>query len=290
MSHTMFSRTFVRTIGIMITLNNCSPNHAAQPGFSTVLPREQLKPSMQDEWMPKQSPGTRQYLIEDSSTTLISDDPTHTSLLQTATTYSLSLIALADSFSFTAKVDSMSTSLASSPGTSTVNKLFSQTVHGTFSNSGEISAVIGDAPSSCQGGVDAAGMRVFELAQYYPKRAIKIGDKWADTISVINCRGKITLRQIIIREYQLLELTNWKEYAVAKIQQNISTTATGTNPESQNHLITTGSGTGTVTFYADRTKGFLRESSGHSESKFIITTNRGSYPFTQNIITHIRIQ
>ena len=130
MSNAMFSRTFFRTIGIMIILNNCAPNRVAQPGFPTASPQEQIKPSLQDEWMPKQAPGIRQYLIEDSSTTLISDDPTHTSLLQTTTTYSLSLIALADSFSFTAKVDSMSTSSASSPRTSIVDKSFAQTVHG----------------------------------------------------------------------------------------------------------------------------------------------------------------
>gem|GEM_PF-3078031 len=290
MSNAMFSRTFFRTIGIMIILNNCAPNRVAQPRFPTASPQEQIKPSLQDEWMPKQAPGIRQYLIEDSSTTLISDDPTHTSLLQTTTTYSLSLIALADSFSFTAKVDSMSTSSASSPRTSIVDKSFAQTIHGTFSNSGEISAVIGDTPSSCQGGVDAAGMRVFELTQHYPKQAIKIGDKWTDTISATSCRGKITLHQQIIREYQLLELTNWNEYAVAKIQQNVSTTTTGTSSETQNHLTAIGSGAGTIMFYADRTSGFLRESSGHSESKFTITTSRGSYPFTQNITTRIKIQ
>jgi hypothetical protein len=290
MSHIIFRRTFFRIIGIMIILNYCSPNHVAQPGFPTAPPQEQIEPSLQDKWMPEQVPGTRQYLIEDSSTTFINDDPTHTSLLQTATTYSLSLISLADSFSFTAKVDSISTSSASFPGASTVNKSFSQTVHGTLSNSGEMSAVITDASSSCQEGVDAAGMRVFELTQYYPKRAIKIGDKWADTISATSCRGKIMLHQEIIREYQLLELTNWKEHAVAKIQRNVSTRATGTSSESQNYLTATGFGAGTVIFYADRTKGFLRESNSHSESKFIITTSRGNYSFTQNIITHIKIQ
>ena len=290
MSHIIFRQTLCRTIGIVIILNNCSPNRVAQPGFATAPPREQIEPSLQDEWMPKQAPGSRQYLIEDSSTTSISDDPTHTSSLQTATTYSLSLVPLADSFSFTAKVDSMSTSLASSPEASTLNKSFSQTVHGTFSNNGEMSTVIADASSSCQGGVDAAGMRMFELTQYYPKGAIKIGDKWADTISATSCRGKITLHQEIIREYQLLELTNWKKYPVAKIQRNVSTTAMGSSSESQNHLTATGFGTGTALFYADRTNGFLRESNGYSESKFIISTSRGSYSFTQNVITHIKIQ
>ena len=290
MSYIIFRQTFCRTIGIVIILNNCSPNRVAQPGFATAPPREQIKPSLQDEWMPKQAPGTRQYLIEDSSTTSISDDPTHTSSLQRATTYSLSLVPLTDSFSFTAKVDSMSTNSASSPELSTLNKSFSQTVHGTFSNSGEISAVTTDASLSCQGGVDAAGMRVFELTQYYPKGTIKIGDKWADTISVISCRGKIILYQKIIRKYQLLELINWKKYPVAKIQRNVSTTLTGNSSESQNQLTAIGFGTGTILFYADRTNGFLRESKGYSESKFIITTSRGNYSFTQNVITHIKIQ
>jgi len=285
----MFTREFFRMIAIIIVLNSCSPKRVAQPGFSTASSQEQVKPSLQDEWMPKQAPSTRQYLIEDSSTILINNDSTHTSLLQTAIVYSISLIALADSFSFTAKVDSMSTSSISSPRMNGSEKSYSQTIHATFSSSGEMSAISGEVASSCQGGVDATGVRVFELTQNYPKQAIKVGDKWTDTVSVISCRGKISLHQQIIREYRLLELTNWKEHAVAKIQRNVSTTVTGTNSESQNHLMTTGTGVGTMIFYADRNTGFLRESNGHSELRFTITTSRGSYPFTQSITTHIEI-
>jgi hypothetical protein len=290
MSNVMFHRTFVRMIGILIVLNNCSPKRVTQPGFPTALSREQVKSSLQDEWMPKRASGTQQYLIEDSSTMLISNDSTHTSLLQAATMYSLSLIALADSFAFTAKADSFSTSAASSPRRSGIDKSFSQIVHGTFSNSGEMSAINGEASSSCQEGMDHTGMRVFELIQNYPKWAIKVGTKWSDTVSVTSCRGKIPLHQQIIRQYQLLELTNWKEHAVAKIQRSVSTTVTGTNYEARNHLTATGSGVGNTILYADRTTGFLRESRSHSESKFTVTTSRGIYQFTQSITTHITIQ
>jgi hypothetical protein len=290
MNNSRLSQTFLRMIGTVIVLNSCSQNQVAQTGLPTSPPQEQIKPSLQDEWMPKQVPGTRRYIIEDSSTILLSDDSTHTSSLQTATVYSLSLIALADSFLFTAKVDSMSSNSRSSPKESEANKASAQTVHATFSSTGEMSALKGEAPSSCQGGVDAAAMRVFELTQSYPKKRIRVGDRWTDTVSATSCRGRTVLNQQIIREYQLLELTSWKDHDVAKIQQEVSAIVTATNSESQNNLTATGSGTGKRIFYADRITGFLRESNGRSESRLTINTSRGSYPFTQSITTHIEIR
>ena len=290
MSKTAFSQAFSRIIGITIALNSCSASHVTQPGFPTSPPREPVKPSLQDEWVPKQAPGTRQYLIEDSATIFIGNDSTHTSLLQTATWYSLSLIALADSFSFTTKIDSMSTSSHTSLTKNGVDSSSSRTIHATFSSNGEMSALIGEAPSSCQRGVDATAMRVFELTQNYPKKSIRVGDRWADTVSGTSCRGRIPLYQQSIHEYQLLELINWKDHDVAKIQRNVSTVITGTSFESQNHLTVTGSGVGSMIFYADRITGFLHESDSHSKSRLTINTSRGSYSFTQTITTHIEIR
>ena len=290
MSNSMLSQLFFQMIGITIVLNSCSPSHITQHGVPTFSPQEQVKAPMQNGWARKQAPGFRQYLIEDSSTISIDGDSTQISMLHSTALYSLSFIAQGDSFSFTATVDSISTSSRLPSERNETDRSFSQVVHAIVSSTGQMSVLNAETASSCQGGMDAAAMRVFELTQNYPKIDITIGDKWADTVSVISCRGKTPLHQQIIRQYELLELTNRKQHNVAKIQRITSATVRGTSSNPHNHLTVAGSGTGSTTFYVDLATGFLSESEGHSQAKLTITTSRGNYAFIQNITTHINIQ
>jgi hypothetical protein len=283
-------RTVLDAIGITIIISNCAPTSVAIPGTTQLPPREHIGAPTQNEWMPQRIAETGQYVISDSTSISINGDSSHISSFQTTTLYSLSLIPLADSFSVTAKVDSTTTYPRSSAGAYGAERSSHDITHATISSTGQLSALTGEIVSSCQGGVDAMATRVFELAQNYSKQHMRIGDKWADTVFAVNCRGKTPLHQQIIREYELLELATWKEHQIAKIQRTASSTVLGNSPDPHNYLNAVGTGIGKAILYVDRASGFLLESDGRSETTLTIKTSRGSYPFRQSMRTHIELR
>lgn len=278
-------RVIIGMVSLTILLNDCSPKQVAKPEVSAPeTTRQTTVPSQQSIWTPMVLAGNKHYFIEDSSTISINDDSSHVTSFQMRTFYSLSLITLGDSLVLTAIVDSTSTNPLSSSGKSGPT---SQVIHAIASNAGQLSGLTSETVTACKDGIEAVGMRIYELIPSYPKHSVERGGHWVDTVSANSCRGKTSLHQRIIREYQFLGFSEWKEYNAARIERHSSNVVTGSTLETRNRFTATGSGTGSAILYVDRKTGRLLESDGHSESKLIISTTRGDYPFTQSIITHI---
>jgi hypothetical protein len=281
----------IPVLGCVFICYSCSPVRIikTQGDSDQQTVRVPDKTEVVNNWLPKFVSGSSRHLIIDSSTISISGDSSHSSLVHTTAIYDITLTALADSFSLTATVESLTTDSHLQ-----VPRLGSQmdsveNFHATVSNSGRLSSITGTLSSLCASGVNPVATRILELTLNFPQRHLKVGDKWNDSVSTTSCRGKTILEQQNIYQYQLTDLTTQNGYDLAQIQRSVLTTFRSLPSTQKTQLTTTGTGSSTSVLYVNRKTGMLLRSSERSQLTLTINTARGSYPFTQNIFTQIEL-
>jgi hypothetical protein len=289
---TILAQRFIPVIECILAFSSCSPKHTINPqatkGQQSV--RVPMKTEIIDGWAPRLTPEIKRYSIADTSIISLNNDSAHSSSIQTTAIYDIALTALDDSFLLTARVESLTTNsrIQEAHVSGKIDSL--EQFHATISSTGRSSLIIGSLPSVCAGGINPVATRILELTLNYPQRHLKIGDKWSDTVAIISCRGKTPLLQQNIYQYELTDFTKSTQLSLAKIQRTVTTTFHGVSTDLRNQLIVHGSGFNSSTLYVDQKNGMLVESTEHSQLLLLLTTTRGTYPFTQNIFTHITVQ
>jgi hypothetical protein len=276
--------------GALVALSACSQNRAPQTIPASQPNHEAVQEVLHEGWTPIRATGTTEYLIKDSTTIVISNDSTHTVPIQTSTLYSVRFVSIGDSFTLVGKVDSVKTSTQSHASRNTTDMVGRQEFQAMVGRYGKISVLSENFPSSCGGGIESAATRLFDLTLELTATERRVGDRWTDTVSAMICRGKTLLTQQTIRQYELLGLEKWKEQNAVKISRNSTSIFSTTSMDPKSHLTTSGSGSSSTTIYADKTTGQLLQSDGRSQSTLSVSTNRGVYPFTQIVDTHIEIR
>jgi hypothetical protein len=274
-------------VGAIAAFTSCSPNRVPQPTPTSEPIHKTVKALAQESWAPSLVAGTPRYLIQDSSTISISGDSNQIVPFQSSVIYSVTFAPSGDSFVVVGRTDSLSANAHEHIGKRVLDTAGALEFHAIVSNTGKVSNLLGTSASICGEGINPVATRIFDLLISYPSKRLKVGDQWADTVSIRTCRGKTALSQKTIRQYQLLEFKKRSERSTAKILRLSSTVVTGGSIDSKNHLNTTGSGSGETTLCADWATGLLVQSDERSQTTLSISTIRGVYPFTQIISTHI---
>lgn len=259
----------------------------SRPSNSPEPVRESLTGSSETGWLPKQVPGDEHYFLIDTVVISTSTDSSHTRSSETKIFYSFKLTHVDDSLVFAARADSFIINTGISSQKTVTDTELTREFHGVLSAIGQISSL--SKSSYCTTGVAPIAVRVFELTLSYPRKTLKVGDEWIDTVSTTICRGKIVVLQQSIRQYRLIGFSSWNRYSVARILRNVSSTFSTNVQNPRNTLIATGFGKSQAIIVVDQESGVLLESSANSESTFLITTSRGVFAFTQNISTHIEL-
>jgi hypothetical protein len=284
-----------KTLAILLailTLQACSTGRLPVSSTTPTAPHtdtvtSNLKPN---SWSPQITTGKRHYLIHDSSTVSINNDSASRVLpIESTMMYSLSVTDIGNSFSLDSYVDSLTVS-AQPPLKSTSDTGRVSEFHTTLSRQGHLSTTPEKTRIACTGASTSASSRIGELMISFPATRLKVGDKWADTVSSTSCHGKIPLRQQATREYELLDLYSCLQRDAVKVRRTVADTFTGTSTESNNHLSASGSGTSTSILCLQRDTGMLMESNGQSHSDLTVVTIRGTFPFSQDIHTHIELR
>ncbi|HEY8795425.1 MAG TPA: hypothetical protein VIM15_10835 [Gemmatimonadaceae bacterium] len=278
-------------IGLGLILFSCTTVFpTSQPSKTPELTHQTVKISSKNGWLPEQAIGNKQYLFHDSSTISINADSTHTRINITNTIYSVRLSQLNDSLRFTARVDSLTIiSQASSPEI-VPDTGVTQESEAVISPMGQIFSLSGHSFSLCPGGITPAAARIHELLVSYPRKALKVGDKWVDTVSTTVCRGKILVLQQTIRQYNFVSFSAWNRQSAAKILCIASSTLHTDSKNSPKYFSTHGSATSSMVIYVNQVTGTLLQSDAHSEATLIVNTSRGVFPFRQIINTHIELR
>lgn len=291
MKFAILVRQLIPVLECILFCYSCTPPHVVktQGGSDQGLVQDPHKAEVASSWFPKLVPGSNRYLITDSSTISISGDSSHSSSVHTAAIYDITLTASGDSLSLTASVESLTTN--SHLQTPRLDSQMDSTkdFHATVSNSGRLSPITGMISSMCATGANPGAIRVLELTLNYPRMHLKVGDKWTDSVSTTSCRGKTTLEQQNIYQYQLTDLTTQNGHNLAQIQRDVLTTFHSLSSNQKNQLTTSGYGSSTSVLYVDQKTSALIQSSEHSRLKLTINTARGNYPFIQDTFTQIEL-
>jgi hypothetical protein len=280
------------SIMAILAVANCSTGRApASPRSSTPSRADSVPTHIHSSnWTPRFTTGTRRYFIRDSSVISISNDTTSQPIpIESTMIYSISATNVGDSLMLTSHIDSLrvSSRLQANSNTDTGS---ASDFHTIFSKQGHLTTILDRARTGCTGANTSASTRIGELITSFPGVGLKVGDKWTDTTSITSCHGKIPLIQQAIREYELLDLSSCLQHDAVKVRRTVSDTFTGSSTESNNHLSASGSGTASAILCLQRDTGALIESNGKSRSDLIVVTTRGTFPFTQNVNTHIESQ
>lgn len=285
----MLSHRRFYQILIIICTYSCSTVHREQPVALKPIPRDSVKLSPLEGWLPHQSAIAGEYMIEDSSTISVNNDSVQSPSINSRTVFTVMTQLVGDSAVLHATVDS----LIVSSHTPVARGVFdsssqSQTFQATLSPTGKVQKIDGRVTPICVGGQDPAASRIFDFTITYPKHRIKDGDKWADSTRITTCRGKIPVSQESTRQYQMLGRISSPTSSTVKIQRTTSTHFIGIGPSARNPLEIEGSGTSSTTLYVDDVNGLLLHADGQSTSTLNVLTTRGSYLFIQNILTDIK--
>jgi hypothetical protein len=276
----------------ILTLEACSTGQTSVKPPSNTLPHRDstLSDLKLDSWSPHYTSGTYRYLILDSSTVSLSNDTTsHVVPIESRMIYSFSLSERGQLFDITAHVDSLSIT-SQLPGKNTRDTSQTSNFHTSISGQGHSTILLQPENSTCTATTTSASSRLDELIISLPLISFKTGDKWTDTVSSISCHGKIPLIQQAVRDYELLDISSCLQQDAVKVRRTISETLTGTSAEGKNHLSASGSGTATATLCLQRKSGTILQSDANSRLDLVVLTTRGSFPFTQNVHTHIEIR
>ena len=276
----------------IISLGACSTTHSLGTRTPPVPTRNNSVTSVSavSSWTPQIKPGQWKYLIRDSSTVSINNDTvTRIEPIESTTIYTITLTDTSSSLVLTGHIDSLYIRTRLSNRTrSEVSE--TPDIHGFVSHQGHFTETVSTSPTTvCTGNTPSPISRISELLIPLPNHSLIVGDKWSDTSSVTICHGKIPLRQIAVREYELLDLSSCQHNAV-KVRRVVTNTFAGSSAEGSNHLSASGSGTANSILCLRQNTGALLESTGQSELQLTVTTTRGVFPFIQKTITHIETQ
>ena len=281
--------SFFSLVGLGFILSCGVATPILQPVKHPALSHETLKNPREAEWLPHQIVGSRQYLIHDSSTISATEDASQSRKSETNTFYSLHINQSNDSLLLTAKVDSFIT-ISRFPSTDTsFNIDTTHEFHSTLSPTGQISPLTQDSLSLCTQGITSAAMRTYELFIHYPKRGLRVGDRWTDTVSTTVCHGKIPVLQQAIRNYIVLNFTTWDQQPAVTVRRTVFSILSVDFRKIQNQFHAIGSGESSAVIYANHLTGVLLQSDTESKSTLTVTTTRGVFSFSQILSTHIEL-
>jgi hypothetical protein len=276
---------------MLLSLATCTyqPPRPVTPS-STPADTSEKSPEV-DSWVPTITPGLRKYLISDSSNISINTDTTDRVVpIETLIHYSVAIEPAGDFFAISAKVDSVTLNSPLQTKAQLRDSTTSIELHGVLTKLGQLKFDSQNRTSSCSSSSSSTALRIYEIIIPYPRKELKIGDKWSDTVSTTSCHGKTPLIQETIREFEIRAFSMWKQHMAVEIQRITNTTFVSTSTDSNTHLQANGSGSGTTTLFFDRKSAGLLESNGQTKSVLMIVTSRGQFPFTQLLSTHATIQ
>ena len=290
MRHSIASYLLLSLFGLGLTLGCSTTSPPSQSVKPPVSGPEAIKVSARVGWLPQQINGDRKYFIHDSLMVSINTDTSQYRSSETSIFYSIRVSHSNDSLLLMTKVDSLLMisqfpSLKVPVNVDTVREF--QTI---MSPTGQLFLLSQDSTSVCPSGVTPLAVRIYEMMISYPKRALKVGDSWTDTVSMIVCRGKIPLQQHAVRNYRILDFTTWKQLPAVSIRRIISSVLSADSKDKRNHYEVAGSGESSTLIYANQATGVLLQSDTKSESAITIHSSRGVFPFRQITSTHIELR
>lgn len=241
-------------------------------------------------WNPRIVSERRQYFMNDSSVVSISNDTTaRTVPIESRAIYTITITDAKDQqYILALRVDSQTVNNRPLKPIRDSSKVIQAQIK--LGSDGRLINSEKELIQSCSAATVSPAVRMSEILLPFATTQLHLGDHWADTSTSMICHGKIPLMQKTVREYELVSFTNCAERSAVNVRRIVTSTFTVSSTDSTNHLSASGSGTGMSMMCVDRGTGALLESDGQSRLDLTITTSRGTFPFTQNTATHIKLR
>ncbi len=275
-----------------LTLAACASNRPVivSSTSSAATTKDSVTPQRRaNTWVPKLGTGKWRYVIRDSSIVSISNDTVSRALpIESRTSYLVSVTDSVKGLILSARIDSSFANTHPTRNNADTSK--AAELHVALSPEGKLPHLLETTSSRCSNASNSPISRIGEVRIVLPAGRVAVGDRWADTSSTTSCHGRIPLVHRAVSDYELLDLNSCAPGDGVKVRRIVTDTFTASTTESSNRLSASGSGTSSSILCLQRETAVVIRSNGQSRLDLVVTTSRGTFPFTQNTTTHIELQ
>jgi hypothetical protein len=268
--------------GLVVLVFGCASPHTPGTSPPAPTPSNPAPPaSAPSSWTFSILPGTTTYriarsgVIENASDSTSSREVTANSSHETIT-----LQQLGDTVSFTATVDTFSTTLQGSPDTT------QRSVALPFQISGQLVAdsihIANDTLSDrCSTIATALLADIHNLLPRFPRSLYKTS-AWTDSTETTSCQSSIPIRSRVGHSYRVAGETHYNEATVLVIERVDSIHASGEGIQQQHRVVLAAFGTGTATYYVDTATGHVVHLTLNQDVDVTVTASGKANHFRQN--------
>jgi hypothetical protein len=244
-----------------------------------------------ESWAPRLAPGSWHYqVVTDASVVLTADSSTTQVPVRTSSFYTIHLETDSSGLVLTGSVDS---------GTVSADKTIPQqpdTAHqaSTFTArigaDGALTDLHGSDSTQCVQGLDPRVAAVRALLIHTPA-TLTPNTTWADSTSVLTCRGTVPIRTTTTYTYEVKSLTNWQGAPALEIARTgMIALASEAGLATASAITITGTGSSTTTLLVDPATGMIVHATGESHTSLTVATTRSKLPFRQDVTETITLQ
>lgn len=259
-----------------------SPRPPQQPAEPVLVP---LPPSVPESlrttprsWSFSFTPGTVAYRI--SRTAAIEDlDPEARRETSTNSSHeSITLQVIGDTISFTAVVDSFSTTtqgaISAAPTTQLPLRLSGFLIDDSLT-------IADSVAQKCNPVTTALITDLHNLLPRFPT-TLSTASTWKDSTSLLGCQGSISTQSHVTRWYKVIGESTYESVPVVVIQRTDTIRATGEGAQQQHQMLLDASGVGNAVYYVDTRNGRVLHLSSSQDLSLTVTASGKTNHFRQN--------
>jgi hypothetical protein len=269
-----------RALGLILLLFACASPRAPRPDVPAPAPS--IPPptaSSPSSWTFSFLPGAMDYRISRSGVVESRSDPADKEITANSSHETITLRQLGDTIVFTAVVDTFSTTVqrtigSTQPAVTLPFQLSGQIIADTIHISSD---TLGDG---CSAVATAVITDLHNLLPRFPV-SLSIMSSWRDSTETVSCQASIPMRSRVDHSYSVAGESSYNNAAVLVIQRVDSIHAEGEGAQQQHHVMLSASGTGAATYYVDTATGHVVHLSVDQNVEVTVTASGKANHFRQ---------
>lgn len=269
----------IRQLLPVLSLAGCVSARPPQPAVPTPsVPVPSPINTGPKTWSFSFTPGTVTYKISRSATIEDVDAGARREISTNFSHEAIGLQATGDTISFTAVVDTFSTTTQGAIGPAQVAQLPLQ-LSGHLA--GDSLVITDSLAQKCNPVATALITDLHNLLVSFPD-TLSIQMSWRDSTSLLGCQGSIGTQSHISRSYKVIGESIYEGIPVVMVQRTDSIQATGEGAQQQHRMLLEARGIGSAVYYLDINSGRVLHLSSSQDLNLIVTASGKSSHFRES--------
>jgi hypothetical protein len=268
----------IRQLLPILSLAGCVSARPPQPAAPPSVPVPSPINTGPKTWSFSFTPGIVAYKISRSATIEDLDAGAKREISTNSSHESIGLQATGDTISFTAAVDTFSTTTQGAIGPAQAAQLPLQ-LSGLLI--GDSIVITDSLAQKCNPVATALITDLHNLLATFPD-TLSIQMSWRDSTSLLGCQGSIGTQSHITRSYKVIGESIYEGISVVMVQRTDTIQATGEGAQQQHRILLDARGIGSAVYYLDINSGRVLHLSSSQDLNLVVTASGKSSHFRES--------